>query len=163
MGRRGDGIGIEIGTAAVRGVRLALDVPGRLAAAGEEPITGPGDDALVDAFVRLTARLGGPEGVPTRLAWFPPDAIILSCDVTGLPPADVHRLAGELDGVTATTSVESGARRWLLAVRWDHERSVRLAGLAGRAGLEVEACEPAPIALARVAAVGADDHPSGHG
>jgi hypothetical protein len=150
LGRRGDGIGIEIGTAVLRGVRLALDVPGRLAAAGEETIAGPGDDALVDALVRLTARLGGLESVPTRLAWFPPDAILFSCDVTGLPPADVHRIAGELDGVNATTSVESGARRWLLAVRWDHARSVRLAGLAGRAGLEVETCEPAPIALARV-------------
>ncbi len=149
-GRRGDGIGIEIATAALRGVRLDLDVPGRLAVAAEEPITRPGDDALLDAFVRLTARLGGHEGIPTRLAWFPPDAIILTCDATGLMPAEVNRLTGDLDGVTATTSVESGARRWLLAVRWDHERSVRLAGLASSAGLEVEACEPAPIALARV-------------
>jgi hypothetical protein len=150
LGRRGDGIGIEIGSATVRGVRLALDVPGRLAAAGEEAITHSGDDALVDALVRLAARLGAPDGVATRLAWFPPDAVILSCDATGLTPADIHRLAGELDGVTAATSVESGARRWLLAVAWDHERSVRLAGLAGRAGLAVEGCEPAPVALARV-------------
>ena len=150
MSTRGDGIGIEVTADELRGVRLAHDVPGRLADAAAETVSGGGDDALVDAFVRLGDRLGASSETPVHVAWFPVDGRILSVDATGRPPAEVRRTVTAIDGVTATTVVDAGARRWALVIGWDHERSGRLAALAGRAGLSVAACEPSPMALARL-------------
>ena len=148
--RRGDGVGIEIGATALRGVRLAHDAAGRVAAAAEETVARPDDDAIVDALVRLAARLAVPPGVAVRLAWFPPDGYLHAVDVTGRPDlVAVTRELGEA-GLTAATLVEAGARRWLVAVRWDPARAAQLAAMGERAGLVVDACEPAPLAVARL-------------
>ncbi len=150
MAQRGDGIGVEVGDDALRGVRIDFAVPGRVAAAADEPVSGPGDDGVLDAFVRLRARLGGPDGVATWLAWFPGGTVLRAVDVTGLGAPTVRQRAGELAGVTAATVVGAGARQWLVGVSWDERRADRLVALATQAGLAVTACEPAPLALARV-------------
>ena len=67
MTRRGDGIGLEVTTSVVRGVRLDPDEPGRVAAAAEAPISRFDDEAAVlDALVRVHGQLGNVAGIHGR-------------------------------------------------------------------------------------------------
>ncbi len=150
--RRGDGLGLEITSTVVRGVRLAQDEPGRVAAVCEVPITRFEDAAdVLDALVRARGRLGD-AALPTRVAWFPPGSTLQRTDVTGRSGAELnqlrHRLADNL-GVTSTMLVDLEARRWMLALRWDHQRAWWLQELVERAGFVDVTVEPAPLSLER--------------
>jgi hypothetical protein len=151
--RRGDGIGLEVTTTVVRGVRLAHDEVGRVAAVCEVPISRFEDNAAVfDALVRARGRLGG-DGVTTRVAWFPSGSTMQRVDATGLTGPELnqlrHGLADDI-GITSTMLVDAEARRWMLALRWDHNRAWWLQELLERAGFVDVTIEPAPVALGRV-------------
>ena len=87
MTRRGDGIGLEVTTSVVRGVRLDQDEPGRVVAAAEAPISRFDDEAAVlDALVRVHGQLGDMAGIhaaTTRAAWFPVGSTMQRLDATG--------------------------------------------------------------------------------
>jgi hypothetical protein len=150
--RRGEGIGIEITESVLRGVRIAPDEPGPVAAA-EVPIRSARDDAAgVDALVRLHAELRSPDA-PTRLAAFPAASALQRIDVTGCDGSTLNALRHDLDhdlGITSSVLVDDGPRRWLVAVSWDGRRIRRLEELAERAGFADVSVDPSPIALARV-------------
>lgn len=150
--RRGDGIGLEVTRTVVRGVRLAHDEPGRVAAVCEVPIGRFEDNAAVfDALVRARGRLGG-DGSATRAAWFPSGSTMQRVDATGLTGPELnqlrHRLVDDI-GITSTMLVDAEARRWMLALRWDHNRAWWLQELLERAGFVDVTIEPAPVALGR--------------
>lgn len=155
MGRRGDGIGLEITSSVVRGVRLAHDEPGRVAAVCEIPILRFDDNALVfDALVRARGRLGE-DPMTTRVAWFPTGTTLQRVDATGLNGPELntlrHRLADDT-GVTSTMLIDADARRWMLTLRWDHNRAWWLQELLERAGFVDVTIEPSPVALDRALA-----------
>ncbi len=157
MSVRGDGIGLEITPSVVRGVRLSHDEPGRVAAACEVPIHRFDDNAVVfDALVRARGRLG--EGaLTTRAGWFPSAASLQRVDATGLSGPELnalrHRLADD-SGITSTMLVDDAARRWMMALRWDHGRAWWLQELLERAGFVDVTIEPSPLAIGRVLAPG---------
>ncbi|MGB0113740.1 MAG: hypothetical protein WBP59_11015 [Ilumatobacteraceae bacterium] len=152
IARRGDGIGLEITSTVIRGVRLAHDEPGRVAAVCEVPIGRFEDNAVVfDAFVRARGRLGA-DALTTRVAWFPSGSTMQRVDVTGKTGPELnslrHSLADEM-GITSTMLIDAEARRWMLALRWDHNRAWWLQELLERAGFADVTVEPAPVALGR--------------
>jgi hypothetical protein len=154
---RGDGVGIEVCAHAVRGVRLAHDEPGRVVAAGDIPVHRSRDDlALLDALVRLHGRLGATTA-STRLAWFPDGATLQRHDVTGRSGPELNALRRELavrHDIVSTMLVGGAARRFMLALRWDHTAVRRLEHLAERAGFVDVSVEPAPVSLTRVLPTG---------
>lgn len=153
MMRRGDGVGLEITTNVVRGVRLAHDAAGGIAAVTEIPITTLDDDVRVhDAMVRARGQLGHHE-VPTRVSWFPTRSTLQRLDVTGLTGPELNSLRADLERdyqANSTMLIDSAARRWMLAMRWDYSGAWRLQELAERAGFVDVAIEPSPVALQRV-------------
>lgn len=157
MSRRGDGIGLEITTSVVRGVRLSQDEPGRVAAACEVPIHRFEDNAVVfDALVRTRGRLGA-DALTTRVGWFPSAASLQRVDATGMSGPELnelrHRLADD-SAITSSMLVDDGSRRWMMALRWDHGRAWWLQELLERAGFVDVTVEPSPLAIARVLAPG---------
>jgi hypothetical protein len=154
---RGDGVGIEVGSAIIRGVRLRHDVPGRMSTAVELPFRLADDDAALDALVVLRAELGEPHE-PTRIAMFPANAMMQRIDITGRSGPEMNELRSRLDrrhGITSTVVADDGPRRWLLVIRWDANAARRLEDLAEHAGFVDVTVEPSPLALARVC--GPDD------
>lgn len=155
MAQRGDGIGLEVTPSVVRGVRLAHDEAGRVAAVCEIPINRFDDNAVVfDALVRARGRLGE-EAMTTRVAWFPAGSTMQRLDATGLTGPELNSLRHELadtTGITSTMLVDADARRWMLALRWDHSRAWWLQELLERAGFVDVTIEPSPVALDRVLA-----------
>lgn len=153
MAQRGDGIGLEITSSVVRGVRLAHDEAGHVAAVCEVPIHRFDDNAVVfDALVRARARLGE-EPMTTRVAWFPSGSTMQRIDATGMTGPELNSLRHELadtTGITSTMLVDAEARRWMLALRWDHSRAWWLQELLERAGFADVTIEPSPVALDRV-------------
>lgn len=157
MTRRGDGIGLEVTTSVVRGVRLDQDEPGRVVAAAEAPISRFDDEAAVlDALVRVHGQLGDVAGVhaaTTRAAWFPVGSTMQRLDATGHTGPELNTMRHELAeqaGITSTMLIESQARRWMLVLRWDHIAANRLERLLERAGFVDASVEPAPVAFGRV-------------
>ena len=149
---RGDGVGIEIAASVVRGVRLRRDSPGRLSAAVELPIDLGSDAAALDALIVLRGELGDPLE-PTRIATFPPDAMLQRVDITGRSGPELNEVRAKLDrlhGINSTVVVDDGPRRWLLLIRWDAWAMRRIEDLAERAGFVDVTVEPTPLALARV-------------
>lgn len=149
---RGDGVGIEIGGSALRGVRLRHDVDGRVSTAAEFPVDLADDGSTLDAFVLLRGELGDPDE-PTRLATFPRGSMLQRIDITGRSGPDLNELRSRLDrvhGISSTVVVEDGPRRWLLLIRWDAHAVRRIEDLAERAGFSDVTIEPSPLALARV-------------
>jgi hypothetical protein len=155
--RRGDGVGLELTTDVLRGVRLDADEPGHLAAATEVTIRSLIDDrSVLDSLIRVRAELGSPR-LPTRLAMFLGSAMLHRLDVTGRSGPELNALRGELEstrGIRSTVLVDDGPRRWLMAVRWDERDVRRLEELAERAGYVDVAIDPSPLALARVLPTG---------
>ena len=157
MTRRGDGIGLEVTTSVVRGVRLDQDEPGRVVAAAEAPISRFDDEAAVlDALVRVHGQLGDVAGIhaaTTRAAWFPVGSTMQRLDATGHTGPELNTMRHELAeqaGITSTMLIESQARRWMLVLRWDHIAANRLERLLERAGFVDASVEPAPVAFGRV-------------
>lgn len=157
MTRRGDGIGLEVTTSVVRGVRLDQDEPGRVVAAAEAPISRFDDEAAVlDALVRVHGQLGGMAGAhaaTTRAAWFPVGSTMQRLDATGSTGPELNSMRHDLAeraGITSTMLVETQARRWMLVLRWDHVAASRLERLLERAGFVDASVEPAPVAFGRV-------------
>jgi hypothetical protein len=153
MSARGEGIGLELTTSVVRGVRLSADEPGRVVAACEVPIHRFDDNAVVfDALVRARGRLGD-GSLTTRVGWFPTGASLQRLDATGLAGPELnevrHRLAAEV-GITSTMLVDDGPRRWMMALRWDHARAWWLQEMLERSGFVDVTVEPSPLAIARV-------------
>lgn len=150
---RGDGVGLELTTTVVRGVRLAHDEPGRVAAVVDVPVARSDDQAvLLDALVRVHGQLGA-GALPTRIGWFPARATLQRIDVTGRTGPELNVIRHELSDdarVGSTMLLDADARRWLLALRWDHGQAWRLQELAERAGFVDVTIEPAPVALERV-------------
>lgn len=150
---RGDGIGLEITTSVIRGVRLDAADPGRVVGVAEVPIGSVDDqDAIFDALVRVGSQLGA-VSLPTRVGWFPPGAAVQRLDVTGQGGPELNRIRRDVSerlGVSSTMLVDADARRWMLAVSWDHAVAWRLEELAERAGFVDVAVEPSPVALRRV-------------
>ncbi len=160
MTRRGDGIGLEITTSVVRGVRLDPDEPGRVAAAAEAPISRFDDEAAVlDALVRVHGQLGNAarnRTTITRAAWFPVGSTMQRIDATGSTGPELNTMRHELadrTGITSTMLVEVEARRWMLVLRWDHIAATRLERLLERAGFVDASVEPAPVAFGRVVGI----------
>ena len=158
--RRGDGIGLEITTSVVRGVRLDPDEPGRVAAAAEAPISRFDDEAAVlDALVRVHGQLGQAarnRTTITRAAWFPVGSTMQRIDATGSTGPELNAMRHELaerTGITSTMLVEVEARRWMLVLRWDHIAAGRLERLLERAGFVDASVEPAPVAFGRVVGI----------
>jgi len=153
MAKRGDGIGLEISRDLVRGVRLASDEVGRVAAVCDVPIARFDDDAvLFDALVRARGRLGDADA-PTRVAWFPAGTTLQRLDATARSGPELNALRHELAdeyGVFSSMLVDADARRWMLALRWDGAQALRVQELVERAGFADVSIEPAPIALERV-------------
>ncbi len=157
MTRRGDGIGLEVTTSVVRGVRLDQDEPGRVVAAAEAPISRFDDEAAVlDALVRVHGQLGDMAGIhaaTTRAAWFPVGSTMQRLDATGHTGPELNSMRHDLAeraGITSTMLVEAQARRWMLVLRWDHIAASRLERLLERAGFVDASVEPAPVAFGRV-------------
>jgi hypothetical protein len=155
--RRGAGIGLEVTTSIVRGVRLEPDEPGRVVAAAEAPISRfDDDDAVLDAFVRVHGQLGdstGNHAATTRAAWFPVGCTMQRLDATGSTGPELNAMRHDLAeraGITSTMLTEVEARRWMLVLRWDHIAADRLEKLLERAGFVDASVEPAPVALGRV-------------
>lgn len=151
--RRGDGIGLEIGSTVIRGVRLSADGSDRVAAVSEVAIGRPDDNAMiVDALVRTRGQLGFVDA-PTRLAWFPAGATLQRLDATGRTGTELnamrHDLAERLD-IGSTMLIDAGARRWMVALKWDHGTAWRLQELVERAGFVEVEIEPSPVAAQRV-------------
>ena len=150
---RGDGVGIEITHALIRGIRLGATEPGRLMAAAEVPVANRLDDrTLVDALVRLRAELGDPR-VPTRVALFPPGSTLSRVDATGLSANDLNALRSSLAAsrnASSSVLVDDGPRRWLVGVSWDDTEIRRVEELVERAGFVDVAIDPSPLALERV-------------
>jgi hypothetical protein len=155
MPGRGDGVGLEITTTLVRGVRLDHAHPGRVAAVAEIPISRFDDHAVVlDTLVRVHGQLDA-DGLPTRAAWFPPRSTMQRLDVTGRSGPELNALRHELlerSGISSTMLVDADARRWMLALRWDHTQSWRIQELVERAAFADVVVEPGPAALERVLA-----------
>ena len=155
MSQRGDGIGLEVTNTVIRGVRLSADEPGRIAQVAEVPVDRFEDHALVfDALVRVGGQLGA-TALPTRVGWFPTRATMQRLDVTGLSGPELNSIRHELAGaskITSTMLIDADARRWMLALRWDHTSAWRVQELVERAGFLDVAVEPAPVALERVLA-----------
>ena len=154
---RGDGVGIEVATTVLRGVRLRHDLVGRVSTAVELPFRMTDDDSALEMLIVLRAELGTPQE-PTRIAFFPPNAMMQRIDVTGRSGPDINALRSRLDrrhGITSTVIADDGPRRWLIAIRWDPTTARRLEDLAERAGFVDVTVEPSPLALARVCAAGA--------
>lgn len=153
MAKRGDGIGLEVSRDLVRGVRLASDEVGRVAAVCDVPIARFDDDAeLFDALVRARGRLGHSDA-PTRVAWFPAGTTLQRMEATGRSGPELNLLRHELAdeyGMFSSMLVDADARRWLLALRWDGAQALRVQELAERAGFADVSIEPAPMALERV-------------
>lgn len=149
---RGDGVGIEVAESVVRGVRLRHDAAGRLSAAAELPINWSDDALALDTMVLLRAELGDPTA-PTRIATFPPTAMIQRIDITGRSGPELNDLRARLDrrhGINSTVVVDDGPRRWLSVIRWAAHETRRLEDLAERAGFVDVTVEPSPMAIARV-------------
>ncbi len=151
--RRGDGIGLEVCTSVVRGVRLGAGTDEYVAAAAEVAIARPSDDrSVVDALIYLRAELGD-RGFPTRAAVFPQASTLQRIDVTGHSGVELNALRTRLrdrEGIGSTMLVDTGPRRWLIAIRWDDaalRRTERRIEVAGFVDVSVE---PSPIALGRV-------------
>lgn len=151
--RRGDGIGLEIGSTVIRAVRLAADEPGSIAAVSEVPIGRPDDNTLtVDALIRARGQLGGADA-PTRLAWFPPGATLQRTDATGLSGTELNDLRRDLSerlDIASTMLIDAEVRRWMIAIKWDHAVAWRLQELVERAGFSDVEIEPAPVSAQRV-------------
>ncbi|WP_420452396.1 hypothetical protein [Ilumatobacter sp.] len=150
---RGDGVGIEVAGATVRGVRLRHDVDGRLSSAVELPFRLDDDATALDTLVLLRAELGEPLE-PTRIATFPPGSMLQRIDITGRSGPELNDLRSKLDrlhGITSSVVVDDGPRRWIVVIRWDARATRRLEDLAERAGFVDVAVEPTPMAVARVA------------
>jgi hypothetical protein len=150
---RGDGIGLEISSTTIRGVRLGADDAGRAAGVCEIP-TGRPDDAAaaVDALVRARVRLGD-VAATTRATWFPAGSSLQRIDTTGLSPSELNAVRHDLItrfGTTATLLVDVDARRWMLAMHWDHARAWWWQERIEQAGFVDVVVEPAPLALGRV-------------
>ena len=157
---RGDGIGLEVTSSIVRGVVLDRRVAGRLKVAAEVGVASMRDDqSVLDALVRLRAELGK-AAFPTRVAFFPPGATMHRIDVTGRSGPELNGLRGSLEtdlGISSTVLIDDGARRWLMAVRWDDAAVRRLEELVERAGFVDVAVDPSPVALCRVMPAGASN------
>lgn len=153
MSVRGDGIGLDVVSTGVRAVRLGRDEPGRVEAVADVPIVRFDDHAAVfDALVRVRGRLGT-RPIPTRVAWFPNRSTMQRLDVTGLTGPELNRIRHDLagsSGITSTMLIDADARRWMLALRWDHREAWRLQELVERAGFVDVSVEPAPVAVERV-------------
>jgi hypothetical protein len=154
---RGDGVGLEITTTVIRGVRIDSSDPGRPAAVAEVPIGSFDDhDAIFDALVRVRGQLDS-VSLPTRVGWFPAGASLQRIDVTGRSGPELNAVRHDLGsrlGVTSTMLVDADARRWMLTLVWDHVMAWRLEELVERAGFVDVAVEPAPVALQRVLGAG---------
>jgi hypothetical protein len=157
MTRRGDGIGLEVTTSVVRGVRLDQDEPRRVVAAGEASISRFDDEAAVlDALVRVHGQLGDPSRShpsTTRASWFPVGSTMQRLDATGRTGPELNAMRHDLAeraGITSTMLIEVEARRWMLVLRWDHVAANRLERLLERAGFADASVEPAPVAFGRV-------------
>jgi hypothetical protein len=150
---RGDGVGIEITRSVVRAVRMAREEPGHVVGAAEAPVSRFEDDAAVlDALIRVHGQLGESDA-PTRVAWFPDGATMQRLDATGRSGPELNAMRHELvqsGGITSTMLVELDVRRWMLALRWDHQAAQRLEHLVERAGFVDASVEPAPVTLGRV-------------
>ena len=157
MAQRGAGIGLEVTRTMIRGVRLAHDQPGRVTGAVEVPVARFHDHTVVfDALVRARGELGM-SPLPTRVAWFPTRSTMQRVDATGLTGPELNSMRHELAasaGITSTMLVDAGARRWMLALRWDHSEAWRVQELVERAGFIDVTLEPSPVALERVLAPG---------
>ncbi|HYN33875.1 MAG TPA: hypothetical protein VES40_14720 [Ilumatobacteraceae bacterium] len=150
---RGDGVGIEFTRQLIRGVRLSASREGRLTAAAEVAIGDSRDDrSVVDAFVRLRADLHDPDST-TRIGTFPPASTLRRIEVTGHTGVELNALRVQLlhdQSIASTLLLDHGARRWLVAVRWDDDEIRRIEALAERAGFIDVTVEPSPVAVARV-------------
>lgn len=156
MSDQQSGVGIECTDRVLRAVLIEAD--GALPAhTAEVSLRSVGDDrAVLDAFVRLRAELGGTE-VPARIAMFPAASSLHRIDVTGQSGPELNTLRSEIArrlGMASTLLVDDGPRRWLYALNWPIERVRRFETLAERAGFLDVAVEPSPIALARALAPG---------
>jgi len=151
--RRGDGIGIEIGSTIIRGVRLSADTSDPVAAVSEVAIGRPDDNSMiVDALVRVRGQLGS-VAVPTRLAWLPSGATMQRLDATGRSGTELNEMRHDLARrfeIGSTMLIDADARRWMVALKWDHATAWRLQELVERAGFVDVEVEPAPVAAQRV-------------
>ena len=150
--KRGDGVGLEVGSSIVRGMRFRHDRPGRLAGTAEVPFSTDDERTMLDALTLLHAELGAPHE-PTRLATFPPGSLLQRVDATGRSGPELNQLRANLvrrHGIASTVIIDDGPRRWLVLVSWDAALVGRIEHLALRAGFLDVAVEPSPVALARV-------------
>ena len=152
-GRRArDGLGIEVTSTVVRGVRLTNDSAARLAHAAEFPIVAHDLGSTLDALILLRAELDEVDG-PTRIATFPRDTVMQRIDITGRSNNEIDRLRSSVrdsDDAASTWIADDGPRRWLSAIRWNEPFIDRLIALAVRAGFHDIAVEPSAVAMARI-------------
>ncbi len=149
---RGDGVGLEVATGMVRGVRLRHDISDRVSHATELPIVLDDERQALDTMVLLWAELGEPIE-PTRIAVFPAGSTLQRIDVTGKTGPELSALRNSLlrrRGFDSSVIVDDGPRRWLVVIGWDVATPRRVEQLAERAGFRDVSVEPSPLAVARV-------------
>jgi len=152
MTARRTGIGIEVTPSVLRGVVID-ERAGRVVNASEVAVSAFRDDAvLLEAFALLHHQLDA-DLQPVRLGWFPTGSTLQRVDASGLSKSELNALRRDLDEQHdhgSSTIVDSGARRWLVALRWNENSARRIRTLAQNAEFADPVVEPAPMALARV-------------
>ena len=149
---RGDGVGIEAGAAALRGVHLHARQASPVGSIREVTVHGDSQSELLEAFARLRSELGETDA-PTRVAWFPRGGALQRIDASGLDGralGELRRRLGDEHGITSTMLIDDGPTRWMIALRWRSGAAWELQELAERAGFVDVEVEPAPVALRRV-------------
>jgi hypothetical protein len=103
-------------------------------------------------IVRARGQLGDVDA-PTRVAWFPRGATLQRVEATGRSGTELNEMRHDLVerfGIGSTMLIDSEARRWMIALKWDHAAAWRLQELVERAGFVEVDVEPAPVAAQRV-------------
>jgi hypothetical protein len=150
LGRRGDGIGVELAPTAITGVRLDAATVGRIHSAVTIPCNTADDDDLRRALHELRVQLRASE-LPTVVSTWTERSALQSVDVTGFSAQELRNLRNEaLDsGFDVLLGHRPAVRQW-----WTFysglEALVRAEYAANATGFHVMAREPSPISAARL-------------
>lgn len=150
LGRRGDGVGVELTPTAIIGVRLDATTVGRIHTAITIPCNTADDDDLRRALHELRIQLRASE-LPTVVATWTDRGSLQSVDVTGFTAQELRNLRNEaLDsGFDVLLGHRPAVRQW-----WTFysglEALVRAEHAANATGFQVVAREPSPISAGRL-------------
>jgi hypothetical protein len=150
--RRGDGVGLELLTDRLVGVRLVADLAGRVSAAAEASCDIDLDVSVAAAMVRVLSALDVADGsVPVRIATFGTTDTMRAVDVTTLDESSRRAVRAAGHVATAYATDQLNARTWMLFTDVAPTVVNRALRSATSAGCHDVSWEPSPAAGARVA------------